>query len=139
MDAERFDRLAKTLAGTGTRRRTLGFLLSAALAVPAGLRPDPAAAARRQWSERRIIEIIEDAARRYDQPRAAMLRVARCESGLDPYAKNPDGPYYGLFQFLPSTWRSTPYANESWYDPKANARAAGWMWREGRRNEWACQ
>ena len=138
MDGARFDRVARTLAIGATRRRTLGALFGAVLAGHAVLRPD-AAAARREWSERRIIEIIEDAARRYNQPRAAMLRVARCESGLDPYARNPDGPYYGLFQFLPSTWRSTPYGNEDWYDPRANARAAAWMWKVGRRNEWACQ
>ena len=138
MDGDRFDRLAMTLATTVTRRRTLNALLGAALAGPAALRLDDAAA-RREWSERRIIEIIEDAADRYNQSRRAMVRVARCESGLDPYAKNPDGPYYGLFQFLPSTWDDTPFAKESWYDPKANARAAGWMWKVGRRNEWACQ
>ena len=139
MDAARFDRLAKSLATTVASRRRVGALLGAALTVTTALRPGPATARRREWSERRIIEIIEDAADRYNQSRRAMVRVARCESGLDPYAKNPDGPYYGLFQFLPSTWRSTPYRNDDWYDPKANARAAAWMWKEGRRNEWACQ
>ncbi len=32
--------------------------------------------------------------------------LARCESGGNPKAYNPAGPYYGLYQFLASTWRS---------------------------------
>jgi soluble lytic murein transglycosylase-like protein len=67
-----------------------------------------------------------------------MLRVARCESNLDPYAVNPSGSY-GLFQFIRSTWESTPYGDEDVFDPRANAMAAGWMWAEGRRSEWVCK
>jgi hypothetical protein len=68
-----------------------------------------------------------------------MVRVARCESNLDPCAVNRAGPYYGLFQFLKSTWKSTPYGDEDIYDPKAQAMAAGWMWKKGRKDEWACK
>ncbi len=32
--------------------------------------------------------------------------LAACESGGNPRAYNPAGPYYGLYQFLESTWRS---------------------------------
>lgn len=32
--------------------------------------------------------------------------LAQCESGGNPQAVNPAGPYYGLYQFLESTWRS---------------------------------
>ena len=53
-------------------------------------------------------------------------------------AVNPAGSY-GLFQFVPSTWASTPYANEDIFDAYASANAAGWMWSVGRRNEWVCQ
>lgn len=85
-----------------------------------------------------IVDIIYAAADRYGQPRADMLRVARCESNLDPYAVNPAGSY-GLFQFLPGTWASTPYAASDMCDPWASANAAGWMWAAGRRGEWVCQ
>ncbi|MEL7208783.1 MAG: transglycosylase family protein, partial [Actinomycetota bacterium] len=35
----------------------------------------------------------------------AMLdNIARCESGMNPKAYNPRGPYLGAFQFHPSTW-----------------------------------
>ena len=32
--------------------------------------------------------------------------LAGCESGGNPQAVNTAGPYYGLYQFLESTWRS---------------------------------
>lgn len=86
-----------------------------------------------------IIQIIYAAADRYGQPRADMLRVARCESVLDPNAVNASGGSYGLFQFIPSTWATTPYASYDIFDPWASANAAGWMWQQGRRNEWVCQ
>ena len=86
-----------------------------------------------------IIQIIYAAADRYGQPRADMLRVAQCESVLDPNAVNPASGVSGLFQFLPSTWATTPYADEDIFDPVANANAAAWMWSVGRRNEWHCQ
>jgi hypothetical protein len=60
------------------------------------------------------------------------------ESNLDPYAVNPSGSY-GLFQFIRSTWKSTPFGNKDIFDPEANANAAAWMWSEGRKSEWVCQ
>jgi uncharacterized protein YraI len=89
-------------------------------------------------SQQEIIQIIYTAADQYGQPRDDMLRVARCESVLDPNAVNPAGSY-GLFQFVPSTWASTPFADEDIFDAYASANAAGWMWSVGRRNEWVCQ
>ena len=57
----------------------------------------------------------------------------------DPNAVNPYSQASGLFQFIPGTWATTPYANDNIFDPVANANAAGWMWSVGRRNEWVCQ
>ena len=68
-----------------------------------------------------------------------MLAVAQCESLLDPYATNAWSGAAGLFQFLPGTWATTPWAGDNIYDPVANANAAAWMWSVGRRNEWVCQ
>lgn len=86
-----------------------------------------------------IIAIIQEAADRYGQDREDMLRVARCESDLVTGAVNSVGGSYGLFQFKPFTWNSTPYAEYDIFDPRANAYAAAWMWSVGRRNEWVCQ
>lgn len=44
-----------------------------------------------------------------NQPAADGLNwaaLADCESGGNPRAVNPAGPYYGLYQFLASTWRA---------------------------------
>lgn len=91
------------------------------------------------YTRDQIIQIIYAAADKYGQPRADMLRVAQCESVLDPNAVNPISGVSGLFQFMPSTWATTPYANQDIFDPVANANAAAWMWSVGRRNEWYCQ
>ena len=77
---------------------------------------------------------------------AQALRIAQCESGLNPAAYNPTsigGSHAaGVFQILyPSTWSSTPQAASSPYNAWANIQAAhsifvrdGYSWRE-----WSCQ
>jgi hypothetical protein len=90
-------------------------------------------------SEQEILNFIAKAAKKYGQSENAMVRVARCESVLDPCAVNRSGPYYGLFQFLKSTWKTTPYGDRDIFDPEAQSLATGWMWKQGRKNEWACQ
>jgi 3D (Asp-Asp-Asp) domain-containing protein len=86
-----------------------------------------------------IVQIIYNAAAMYGQNGDDLLRVATCESGLNPYAVNGSSNASGLFQFLPSTWATTPYAGQDIFDPVANAEAAAWMWANGRRGEWSCQ
>jgi hypothetical protein len=75
----------------------------------------------------------------------AALRVARCESGLNPGAYNPisiGGSHAtGIFQILyPSTWMGTSQAASSPYNATANILAAhqifvrdGYNW-----HEWSC-
>lgn len=91
------------------------------------------------WSREELKAIIYEAADRYGQPREDMLRVARCESDMIPSAVNPYGGSYGLYQFKPGTWLSTPYAAYDIFDPRASANTAAWMWSVGRRREWVCQ
>lgn len=67
------------------------------------------------------------------------LRVARCESGYNPRAVNAAGPYYGLFQFLMSTFKATPYGNQDIFDPVANASAAAWKFANGGASAWGCR
>jgi len=40
------------------------------------------------------------------------------------------------FQFMRSTFLSTPYADEDWHRQDVQAHAAAWMWANGRRGEW---
>jgi hypothetical protein len=91
------------------------------------------------YSEQEILDFIAQAAKEYGQSESAMVRVARCESVLDPCAVNRSGPYYGLFQFLKSTWQTTPYGDRDIFDPEAQSLAAAWMWKQGRKNEWECK
>lgn len=98
--------------------------------------PDPGADGVYTYDE--LIGIIYAAAAAYGQNGDAMLAVARCESVMDPGAYNGSSGASGLFQFLPGTWATTPYAAASIFDPVANANAAAWMWSVGRRGEWVC-
>lgn len=69
---------------------------------------------------------------------ATLWRKARCESNLDPNARN-GSEASGLFQFLPSTWRTTPFGGYSIFSAYANALAAGWMHAHNRGSEWSCR
>jgi len=73
-----------------------------------------------------------------DAPKA--LRVATCESGLNPNAVNRSSDAEGVFQFLLSTWRGTPYAGYSRFNAWANISAAHWVFlRDGYSwREWQC-
>lgn len=66
------------------------------------------------------------------------------ESGGNPNARNTTPIYNGehatgLWQFIPSTFNSTPYgkAGMSIWSPCASSLAAGWMHENGRGGEWA--
>lgn len=87
------------------------------------------------------LRAIAFAATAYGVSYSTLRRKAYCETGgtFDPYAKNRHSTASGLFQFLTSTWASTPYASYSIFDPYANALAAGWMHAHGRGAEWACR
>jgi hypothetical protein len=55
------------------------------------------------------------------------------------FAKNRSSTASGLYQFLTSTFASTPYgkAGMSIWSPCASSLAAGWMHENGRGGEWA--
>jgi uncharacterized protein YraI len=114
-----------------------GWLDSSALYQPEDfVEPGPSNA-----RDAEMISIIYQAADKWGQSRADMLRVARCESFLDPNIVNPASGTSGLFQFRPSTFAFTPNGKrgEDIFDPWSNADAAGWMWANGMRHHWACQ
>jgi hypothetical protein len=100
--------------------------------------------ASRRCSQRRTGSCIHLAALRWNVSRAMLHRKAGCETGwtFSPYLVNPTpvGREHaaGLFQFLPSTWRSTPYRRHWILSARYSALAAGWMHHVRRGNEWAC-
>src|SRR5690242_13762399 len=91
------------------------------------------------YSAAQVSSIISDVFGPYA---SGAIRVAQCESGLNPSAVNPtyigNSHAVGVFQLLyPSTWYGTSEAGASPYDAYANVRAAhdifvrdGYSWRE---------
>jgi len=85
-----------------------------------------------------VLACIDRAAHLHRVNRWMLRRRAWCESTMNPLASN--GTHIGLFQFLPSTYATTPYAGRgSIWSAKWNSLAAAWMQRVGRGNEWTCQ
>lgn len=70
-----------------------------------------------------------------------LLRVAMCESGLNPNAYNPSGAS-GLFQFMPGTyWAFAARIGEtrSYFNPWGAANVAAYMFHIGLAYEWTCR
>ena len=78
-----------------------------------------------------------------------LLRKARCESGLNPYAINgapfnrrpvPTPKSTGLLQFLPSTFYAArnPYRRRDIWSAKWSALSAAYWHHMGWGGEWAC-
>lgn len=55
-------------------------------------------------TEEMIIEEIERQARSANIPITTAVRIARCESSLNPNAKNKTSSATGLYQFTEGTW-----------------------------------
>lgn len=113
---------------------------AAAAAAYAAAHPAPAVPAAAPAYSGNVQQIIRNAFAPYGQTAVDWgLRVAQCESGDNPRAYNAAGPYYGLFQFLMSTFKATPYGNGDIYDPVANANAAAWKYGQGGQSAWGCK
>jgi len=80
--------------------------------------------------------IITAAAQRHGLDPTRLIAVARCESGLNPNALNPAGPYEGLFQFLPSTFAA--HGGTNIWDATQQAEIAATMFANGQGSAWGC-
>lgn len=83
-----------------------------------------------------IEAIIYAAATSHGVSYSWMLKIAECESGLNPRAYNPAGPYIGLFQFLPSTFRA--HGGTDIYDPVQQSNITADMLAHGQAGAWGC-
>src|SRR5919108_4335971 len=88
---------------------------------------------------------IYDAALTFGVPYEVLLRIAACESGLNPQANSPG--YYGLFQFAPDTFlrgtrqmrRDTGITASSYWKPLDASYVAGFLFAVGESPRWSCQ
>jgi hypothetical protein len=83
-----------------------------------------------------VVQIILAAAARYGVSGSWMVKIASCESGLNPYSYNPRGPYYGLFQFLMSTF--THNGGTNIWNASDQANIAAKMLAHGQAWQWSC-
>jgi soluble lytic murein transglycosylase-like protein len=81
-----------------------------------------------------IESILTAAAQAYGVSPAWLIQTARCESNLNPYAYNSSGPYDGLLQFLPSTFRA--HGGTDIWDPVQQAQIAAAMFAAGESSQW---
>ncbi len=90
--------------------------------------------ARRDQAPSEPVEAIRLAAAAYGQSEDHLLRVAECESHLDPAAVN--GQYLGLYQFGQPLWDRTPFRDFPRSHTYAAALAASWAFSQGLSSHW---
>ena len=76
----------------------------------------------------------------YDESADKMYRVMMCESGGDRFAVGGGSRWFGLFQYVPATWRGiwNPYRSAALTDAKAQIFATARAWSLGRQGDWTC-
>jgi hypothetical protein len=130
---------AEAAAAASAAKAAADAQAKAAAARSSSLAPAPTSTSIPSYPPGSIKDIITKAFTPFGAAAVAWgLRVAMCESGYNPRAYNPAGPYYGLFQFLMSTFNATPFKGQDIYDPVANAGAAAWKYSQGGASAWGC-
>ena len=108
-------------------------------AVPTAKAPKPAAKPAPPKSAPApagsVESIIRAAAARHGVSGDWMVRIARCESGLNPHAVNPNG-HYGLFQFSRSTFSS--HGGTDIWDAGQQSEITARMLSQGQAGQWSC-
>ena len=91
-------------------------------------------------ASREIVDAIRDASQKSGVDFKYMLAKAQTESSFDPRAKARTSSASGLYQFMPGTWATTPYAHRSIWSARWQSAAARWMVVVANRSrEWACR
>ena len=103
---------------TSKRKRWTAILVLAAGTLFAACHHPPASTA----TSAEVYKAIDAAFGPYGQT-AKAVRIAKCESGLNPNAGYPDAYYKGLFQLGPHIKAIYHYGGD-WFDPYQNAAAA---------------
>lgn len=114
---------------TRTRWAVAAFVTGLALGLC--LAP-PARAARADLEQRAYVAaLIHDAAQRWGLDEGLLLRIAYCESRLDPFAYNATSGAAGVFQFIPTTWNwasvRADRGGASPFEAEANVYVTAWV------------
>jgi hypothetical protein len=86
------------------------------------------------YSTAEVEAIITQAAEADGVNPAWMISTATCESTLHPNSYNPSGPYYGLFQFVMSTFKA--HGGTDIWDPIQQSDIAASMFASGDSSAW---
>lgn len=93
----------------------------------------------------RVRRAIYDSALTFGVPYAVLLKIAQCESSLNPHASN--GTHFGLFQFLPETFhrgtqqmiQMTGITAHTFWNPRDASYVAGFLFAVGEAPAWSCE
>jgi septal ring factor EnvC (AmiA/AmiB activator) len=88
-------------------------------------------------SRQAILQLIRAAAARFGANADQMVRVATCESGLNPRAYDRGSGASGLFQFMPGTFYG--HGGHDIWDPSDQSNVAAQMFSQGQAGAWACK
>lgn len=88
------------------------------------------------YARAQIVAIIRTAAARFGANADQMVRVATCESSLNPRAYNRSSGASGLFQFMPGTFYG--HGGKNIWDPVEQSNIAADMFSHGGAGSWAC-
>jgi hypothetical protein len=105
--------------------------------VVAPLPPSPPPRPRTVYATGPVADVIRAAAARYGTDPNTLLRVAMCESGLNPNSYNSRSGATGLFQFKPGTFYG--HGGHNIWDPADQADIAAKMFSQGLAYEWSCK
>ena len=69
------------------------------------------------------------------------LKVAKCESGFNPSAKNSSSSASGVFQIIRGTWNAYARPGESVWNARDNIRVAYRIWKASNQSwrQWVCR
>lgn len=94
-----------------------------------------------------IENIVRQAAHKYGVDENYLVKIARCESGLNPNAVNhgynengyPSGLFQHLSGYFPARAAKYGYAGGDVLDPVVNANVTAAMFRDGLQHLWECK
>lgn len=93
----------------------------------------------------KVRHAIYDSALTFGMPYPVLLKIAECESALNPRASN--GSHFGLFQFAPDTFNraagqlraTTGVSARSYWNPLDASYVAGYLFATGQASSWTCE